>query len=145
MARIVCITGETRTPLRQGWHCAVVMPGATPADADFIAARVPGTAAQALIEAGRWSWDAPIPLDERDVWYRCDFEARGAQRLEFDGLATIADVFLDGEHIASSRSMFVPLTCDVNSHRQASLGNLFPRADAVSRKQGARAHAGGRA
>jgi beta-mannosidase len=113
VARIVSIEGETRTPLRDGWRCAVVAAGVIPEDEEFIAARVPGTAAQALIEAGRWSWDGPLPLDERDVWYRCDFEARGAHRLEFGGLATIADVFLDSEKIASSHSMFVPLTCDV--------------------------------
>jgi beta-mannosidase len=113
LARIVSIEGETRTPLRDGWHCAVVAAGTVPQDAEFVPGRVPGTAAEALTEAGRWSWDDPVPLDERDVWYRCDFEAHGAHRLEFGGLATIADIFLDGKQIASSRSMFVPLTCDV--------------------------------
>jgi beta-mannosidase len=103
-----------RTPLHDGWRGAVITAGAIPNDRDFLPAHVPGTVAAALIEAGQWSWDDPVPLDERDVWYRCDFEAHGAHRLEFGGLATIADVFLDGEKIASSRSMFVPLTCSVN-------------------------------
>jgi beta-mannosidase len=113
VARIVNIEGETRTPLRDGWRCAVAAAGVVPQDEEFIAARVPSTAADALIQAGQWSWDDPVPLDERDVWYRRDFEAHGVQRLEFGGLATVADVFLDGEKIASSRSMFVPVKCEV--------------------------------
>jgi beta-mannosidase len=125
VARIVSIEGETRTPLREGWRSAVVAAGVIPQDEEFIAARVPGTAAQALIEAGPWSWDGPVPLDERDVWYRCDFEAHGAHRLEFGGLATVADVFLDGEKLACSRSMFVPLTCDVNLRGKHRLDICF--------------------
>jgi beta-mannosidase len=125
MARIVSITGETRTPLRDGWRCAVAAPGAILKDPELIAARVPGTVAEALIDASGWSWDDPVPLDERDVWYRCDFEAHGAHRLEFGGLATVADVFLDGEKLASSRSMFVPLTCNVNLRGKHRLDICF--------------------
>ncbi|MBV8848613.1 MAG: glycoside hydrolase family 2 protein, partial [Methylobacteriaceae bacterium] len=124
MARVVGIDGEIRTLLRD-WRCAAVAPDAEPADGDFIPTRVPGTAVQALIEAGRWSWDDPAPLDERDVWYRCDVEADGPKRLQFDGLATIADVFLDGEKIASSHSMFVPLTCDVDFRGKHRLDICF--------------------
>jgi beta-mannosidase len=114
VARIVSIQGETRTPLRDGWRYAVAAASVVPQHEEFIAARVPSTAADALIQAGQWSSDGPVPLDQRDVWYRCDFEGRGAHRLEFGGLATVADIFLDAEKIASSQSMFVPLTCDVN-------------------------------
>lgn len=73
-------------------------------DADSNEARVPGTVAEALINAGRWSWDDPVPLDEREVCYRCDFQAAGAHCIEFHGLATIADIYLDGKQIATSRS-----------------------------------------
>jgi beta-mannosidase len=115
MARIVSIEGETRTSLRDCWRCAVAAKGSTSSEeADIVQARVPGTAVGALIEAGRWSWDHPVPFDDWDVWYHCRVEGSGTHRLEFGGLATIADIFLDGEHIASSRSMFVPLVCDVN-------------------------------
>ena len=113
MARIHSFTGQTFTALRR-WSAVVMQQGRVLLDADSNEARVPGTLAEALIKAGRWSWDDPVPLDEREVWYRCDFEARGAHRLEFGGLATIADVFLDGQKIGSSQSMFVPLTFDVN-------------------------------
>jgi beta-mannosidase len=113
MARIRSFSGQTFTPLRR-WSAVVMQHGKVVLDADSKDARVPGTIAQALIKAGRWSWDDPVPLDEREVWYRCDFEARGSHRLEFDGLATIADVLLDGQKIGSSQSMFVPLTFDVN-------------------------------
>jgi beta-mannosidase len=134
VARIVSITGEIRTPLRERWSAVVLQQGTVlldadagehrPAvipqqgtivlDADAGEAGVPGTIASALIRAGRSPFDDLMGLDERDVWYRCDFDGCGAQRIEFHGLATIADVFLDGEYITSSRSMFVPLACDVN-------------------------------
>jgi beta-mannosidase len=114
LARIVSISGETRTPLRDGWRAVLTQQGRVPLEEDFTEAPVPGTIADVLIQAGCWSWDNPIPLDEREVWYRCDFEANGAQCLKFGGLATIADIFLDERQIASSRSMFVPLVCDVN-------------------------------
>jgi beta-mannosidase len=113
MARIHSFTGQTFTALRR-WSAVVMQQGRVLLDADANEAPVPGTIAEALIKAGRWSWDDPVPLDEREVWYRCDFEARGSHRLKFHGLATIADVFLDGKKIGSSQSMFVPLTFDVN-------------------------------
>ncbi|MBV9395163.1 MAG: glycoside hydrolase family 2 protein [Methylobacteriaceae bacterium] len=113
MARIHSFTGQTFTALRR-WSAVVMQQGRVLLDADFNEARVAGTIADALIQACRWSWNDPVPLDEGEVWYRCDFEANGSHCIEFHGLATIADIFLDGEHIGSSRSMFVPLTCDVN-------------------------------
>ncbi|MCC2107914.1 MAG: hypothetical protein KDJ40_10290, partial [Hyphomicrobiales bacterium] len=61
--------------LDSSWLLAICAADAapTPADADalaFFPAQVPGTAAQALIDNGGWSWDAPLPLDDRDIWYR---------------------------------------------------------------------------
>jgi beta-mannosidase len=139
LARIHSFTGQTWTPLRDGWRAVVMQQGRVLLDADTNEARVPGTIAEALIKAGRWSWNDPIPLDERDIWYRCDFEAIGARCLEFHGLATIADVFLDGEHIASSRSMFVPLVCDVNLSGKHRLEICFRALTPYLENKGARA------
>jgi beta-mannosidase len=159
VARNVSITGETRTPLRdrwwavvlqQGtvlldadarerWSAVILQEGAVVLDADANAPRAAETIAGALIRVGRWSFDDPMALDERDVWYRCDFETCGAQRIEFHGLATIADVFLDGEHIASSRSMFVPLVCDVNVRGKHRLDICFRALTPYLENKGARA------
>ena len=111
--------------LDAGWRMAVcdagaaTLPSAT-ADLDWLPARVPGTAAQALIEAGRWDWGNPVPLDASDVWYECAIAGHGAHRLSFDGLATFASVFLDDVLLLQSDNMFVPRHADVTlagSHR----------------------------
>jgi beta-mannosidase len=96
-------------------------------------------AAEILIRSRQWSWDDPVPLDQREVWYRCDFEANGSHYIEFHGLATIADIFLDGEQIASSHNMFVPLSCNVNLSIKHRLEIRFrPLTPYLENKSGAR-------
>jgi beta-mannosidase len=101
------------------WECGATSPGACadPGDlagsgVDWLAAEVPGTAASALRAAGRWSWgvDDTAVLDGRDWWFRCRFPgpgAAGAWQLELDGLATLADVWLNGLLVLHSDNMFV--------------------------------------
>lgn len=76
----------------------------------WTAASVPGTVADALRASGQWDMDAPPALDEHDWWYRCRFRcdqfAAGAS-LEFGGLATLAEVWLNGTPVLSSDNMFV--------------------------------------
>lgn len=101
--------------LEDDWTCASLPAGAaqTPAQAavlgDWIAASVPGTAAQALAAAGRWSLDAPAALHDRDIWYRCTIVGEAGSRIRFEGLATIAEVYLDDRCVALSQSMFCPV------------------------------------
>ena len=64
---------------------AAAIPSET-ASLPFAPATVPGTAAQALVQAGLWSWDEPVPLDDRDVWYRTPVEGAGRHILIFEGL-----------------------------------------------------------
>ena len=58
------------------WQLACTPPGSVrtpahlPSSLDWIAAPVPGTAAQALHEAGLWTPENPLPLHDQDVWYR---------------------------------------------------------------------------
>ncbi len=85
---------------------AAAIPSET-ASLPFAPATVPGTAAQALVQAGLWSWDEPVPLDDRDVWYRTPVEGAGRHILIFEGLATFARVFLDDALILDSSNMFV--------------------------------------
>ncbi len=107
--------------LHTGWQLARSAPGAcaSPADLDgapleWRAAVVPGTVAVA------WGADPerPVDYDADDWWYRLRFAAPprrpGARyRLRFEGLATLADVWLNGEPILASRNMFVARQADV--------------------------------
>jgi beta-mannosidase len=107
--------GSHRRPLDGPWQLASAEPGSTPTDAprlDWIDACVPGTAADALRRAGRWSFDDVLDFDGRDWWWRTRIDAArcgaGDAILGFDGLATLADVWLDGQHLFRHENMFVP-------------------------------------
>ena len=74
------------------------------------------TAAAALRAAGRWDLNHPRDFDADDWWYRCRFAAPDPEtrcRLHFEGLATVADAWLNGTHILRSESMFVATAIDV--------------------------------
>ena len=107
--------------LTTGWEFARCSPGehADPRGIESLAWRtavVPGTVALALLNAGD-----PIhiqDLDAYDWWFRTRFEAppsTGDEQLtlEFGGIATIADVFLDGRLLFHSESMFESYEHDV--------------------------------
>src|SRR5690242_20361050 len=69
----------------------------------WIAAPVPGTAADAL----KLDATAPTPLHDKDVWYRTRFVGTGRRLLRFEGLATLAEVWLNGVKILDSDNMFL--------------------------------------
>ena len=56
----------------------------------------------------RMERQAPLELDQHDIWYRMRFAGGGDEVLRFEGLATIADVWLNGEHLLRSDNMFLP-------------------------------------
>jgi beta-mannosidase len=73
---------------------------------------VPGTAGAALRGAGLWEPGAARDLDAEDWWFRCRFAAPDAEPgaetvLALGGIATLADVWLNGEHVLSSDNMHV--------------------------------------
>jgi beta-mannosidase len=83
-------------------------------DRSWMPAAVPGTAASALRDLGQWRWgdDDQGLLDGNDWWYRCRFDApdgalEGPWQLDLDGLATVADVWLNGDHLLHSENMWV--------------------------------------
>ncbi len=93
---------------------------------DWIAAAVPGLAHEALFAAGKIADPFHVrshPALEAtflaDYLYRCRFDlpdgaaAEGPVSLCFDGLDTIATVWLNGRLILRSDNMFVPRTCAV--------------------------------
>jgi beta-mannosidase len=102
-------------PLERGWQLLGTPAGAcaTPqmlsADDDWIPAPVPGTVAQALRDAGRWDGEGPRAsddLDGRDWWYVCRFAGTGVHMLRCDGLATLAEIWVDGVQRLQARNMF---------------------------------------
>lgn len=99
-------------PLSQGWSLLRTPAGAFTAPehlptTGLVAAAVPGTAAAALSAAGAFDPARPEPLQDSDLWYRCRFaEPAGPAVLRFEGLATVAEIFLNGALILTSESMF---------------------------------------
>lgn len=82
----------------------------------WLPARVPGTAAGALRDANL----EPGDLDSQDWWFRTTFEAAPAAAGEelvlcVGGVATLADVFVNGELVLRSESMFASHTIDIGS------------------------------
>ncbi|MEO7065025.1 MAG: hypothetical protein ABI082_14785, partial [Dokdonella sp.] len=111
MTRVRCVEGNRRVAIIDGWQVAAAPAGSTldqRAQWHWIPASVPGTAASALQAAQAWSWDESRQLDAEDFWWCTHIHgASGPARLGFDGIATLADVWLDGEHILTSANMFI--------------------------------------
>ena len=106
---------------------------------------MPGTAATALRAAGAWNGTSPLELDNHDVWYRVRFTGGGAEVLRFEGLATIADVWLNDEHLLRSENMFLPCEVTVWTQRANNAVHLLSQpyrlAGADSRAARAGVHA----
>src|SRR4051812_42753153 len=123
MARARILGSRGRRLLDRRWEIAAVSPGvaAEPSDLDHIAPQwiecsAAMTVAAALRETGRWDIDHSRDFDAYDWWYRCRFpftESSEGVRLRFGGLATVADVWLNGHHILHSESMFLAHTVRV--------------------------------
>ncbi|MGE6742805.1 glycoside hydrolase family 2 protein [Allorhizobium pseudoryzae] len=103
----------THIVLNEGWTVVTTPPGlcavpsALPATLEKLPAPVPGTLAGALERANRFDRTAPANLEHLDAWYRLALDAApGPAVLRFEGLATIAEVFLNGHKILDSESMF---------------------------------------
>jgi beta-mannosidase len=67
-----------------------------------------------LRDLGQWTWgdDDQAILDGSEWWFRCRFDApegspEGPWRLELGGLATVANVWLNDEHLVHSENMWV--------------------------------------
>ncbi len=107
--------------LSEGWNLVLteagtcLSPSDVPLASGFIPAPVPGTVAEALERAGRFDRTRPQPLHDWDAWYICrlvDAEA-GEAVLRLEGLATLCEVFLNGQKILVSESMFEAHDVDV--------------------------------
>ncbi len=96
-----------------GWEWARTDPGAAlapsslPRDLAWHPAAVPGTVAGAMRAAGLWDGVAALPLDDHDFWFRAAFAGSGRDTLRLEGLATIAEVWVNGERLLVSENMFL--------------------------------------
>jgi len=134
-----------RERISDGWEICATAAGQfkSPAQVSGLAAspwiKAPalGPAASVLRALGLWSLEGPPRrFDAEDWWYRVEFEAPVLQTtdefwLGFDGLATVADVWLNGRPLLHSTSMFVAHECDVKPLLQAGLNSLVLRFHAL--------------
>ena len=115
--RVRGVSGHASAQLSD-WRACSVPPGTVDGPeglerggARWTALRRPEPIAAALREGGEWSLDRPPRrFDAEEWWYRAAF-ARGEEADEvslcLDGLATLADVWLNGAPLLSSDNMFV--------------------------------------
>ena len=97
------------------WRVAGTAPGAPAPGADdphWLACDAPCTAAAALRSGGRWSLDeGATPFDAQDWWWEAEFDAGTLHAtggtLGLDGLATLAQVWLNDQPLLASDNMFV--------------------------------------
>jgi beta-mannosidase len=125
--RVQAVSSHRSVDLHDGWELCSTAPGAAadPAalaslDLSWQPAVVPGTVAETLRRAGVFDIDHPPAVDDRDWWYRCELPAEpnasgGSRVLVFEGLATLADVWLNGRLVLTSEDMFVRHEVDVSS------------------------------
>ncbi len=102
--------------LSTGWRLASTAPGelqdlAGVPELAWIDAAVPGTVGEALRDAGQLDGPEAGDLDARDWFYRVAFDAEPASpgeevRLICDGVATVSEVYLNGERVLGGDSMF---------------------------------------
>lgn len=128
------VEGHESLALSAGWQAACEAPDRHP-DVErlderaldglaWIPARVPGTAAGALRDAGGWRAGDERDFDAEDWLFRTRFDAKPAADGEqvvllFDGIATVAEVYLNGERILASDSMFAAHELDVGTRLRA--------------------------
>ncbi len=124
-----------RRRLDAGWQLASCAPDAVldASQADTLEWSAPatlGTVAAMLREAGAWSLDAPaVDFDALDWWYRVRFDlpdevSPAHARLHFDGLATLAQAWVNGAPVLESDNMHVAHVCDIGRVARAR-GNLL--------------------
>ncbi|MDH4440806.1 MAG: glycoside hydrolase family 2 protein [Rhizobium sp.] len=139
--------GADVRPLEAGWTLLVTEAGrhADPSEvhrpAARIAAAVPGTVAGALTDAGLFDQQNPHPLHDKDAWYfrSLEGEAPGPAVLRFEGLATIAEIYVNGVLKASSDSMFESLDVPVDLAGHDDLAICFRALQPHLDKRGPRA------
>ena len=78
-----------------------------------------------MSEAGLWPPDDPSPLHDQDVWYVCDIVTQVPSRLRLEGLATIAEVWINGQLATESISMFLPVDIELKDSGSIQIAICF--------------------
>lgn len=92
-----------------------------------------GASRSSVAELKQWSIDEPARrFDAQDWWFRLAFDAPEESTTErtilgFDGLATVAEVWLNGKALLTSTNMFVAHECDVSNTLKAKDNELVIR------------------
>jgi len=107
------------------------------ADLNWIKAIVPGTAAQTLLESDSWSIDDNLNFDDFDWWYKTTFDITKSKLqessfIQFKGLATVADIWLNGHLICKTDNMFKLYCIDVAEYIKEK-NELFIRFQALNK------------
>jgi beta-mannosidase len=130
MSGFLSVSSDKVTALSGDWRLtvaaadAIATPDQLESVEDWVSASVPGTVAAALTEAGRYDPDNPLPLHNQDAWYETAIKVDepGSYDLLLEGLATFAEVYLDGSLLGTSNNMFLghdlPVTL-TGTHRLA--------------------------
>lgn len=121
----VRVEGHDELVLGNGWEAAACEPDAHTDTAAlgelaWLPAHVPGTAATALRNAGEWRAGDARDFDAEDWWFRTRFLAQPLGEgeevvLALDGLATVAEVFLNGVKLLESDTMFASHSLDIGA------------------------------
>ncbi len=121
-------TGRTGKFSFGPWSCCARAPGEITHpdqldafDLDGFPALVPGTVAASLQAAGKWDLTQTLDADAKDWWYRSTFNGTSTDHnrpcfLCFDGLATLAEVWLNGQLLLKTDNMFRAYQVDIAPH-----------------------------
>ncbi|MDO9236086.1 MAG: glycoside hydrolase family 2 protein [Aquabacterium sp.] len=119
---------DVRQNFIHGWQVCAIAPGQVgqagdlTADLDWLDAPKLGPAADVLRQLGQWSLDGEAKrFDAQDWWYRLCFDLQDGDAgcdhvLGLDGLATVAEVWLNGESVLVSTNMFLAHRVVVTPH-----------------------------
>jgi beta-mannosidase len=108
--------------LHEGWEMATAPAtngSVLPNNLQFVPASLPGTAASVLRERGQWRMGDKTRFDTFRYWFRCRFNASPVEPhekmfLRMGGIATLAEVTLNGAEIVRTNSMFADHEADVS-------------------------------
>ncbi len=94
----------------------------------WIPACVPGTVAQSLQLAGLWDMDQRKDFDASDWWYSTTFDVSAEDQrpveINFEGLATLCEIWLNGEQVYCSTNMFIPARVNIDAFIEKN-NNLY--------------------
>ena len=104
---------------------AVLHPHDLPEVDGWKQAKAPGTAFEALYGRNIDLRGDLTPLHDYDIWYRTSVEVKRGEKLKFEGLAGLAEIWIDDRLAASTTSMFKYLMIDIVDSRNSIIAIRF--------------------